>query len=408
MRQHIRNIRRIVGLSSSTPASKRLVDLPTASALPIAICVLGALTLSLAAQETPDLAIIRKTPFASLDRGNVQRWVEQQMEQLLACDTDQDAIQLGRTFRQQVVEHFDATDATKEFKDGLAKIVIQAFRQKYKPMVTQKKFPRPLGTAYALLTMNHLATPISAPALTLVLKSPVAGSRLVAITGLLRIHEKIVDQQQWATVESALREAGIVEDNPVVLSNLFRLLTTQQDTRAETAQPVIQTILDARLDKFEKENVLPTEADAKAAAWVGQRAAESDSVEATNKATLQIARLLADAVHVCLSRNLFLSDKLTKIQTMEKEQMERVVRTAEKQLEAIAKSKAPGVPQPDVTAAMFVPQPDQAGRVAQELDKWMGTGEEPGLLNAPPFSFSPGLGIKRAPPPSTAPSPSDT
>jgi hypothetical protein len=244
---------------------------------------------------------------------------------------------------------------------------------------------------------------------------------MVAASGLLAIRGKLNDQQ-WAALLPTIRKAGLAESNPVVLSSLFQLLSVEQGPRVESALPVVQEILDARLDSFEQKQVLPTLADAEAAAWLGARLVALNP-QLVSAGARQIARLLADALETYLS----LSQKPSQAakpaepkkpgepkkpaepkkpsepkkaepkgptgdQKEELERLERIIRSAESSLKALVK----GANQPDVTGAMLGGGADRADKMRLALNAWIGTTQSPGVLNGPPYNFPSGLGIKRA------------
>ena len=84
------------------------------------------------------------------------------------------------------------------------------------------------------------------------------------------------------------------------------------------------------------------------------------------------------------------------------ESLERTIIAAESQLKKIVPVLAAGakLPSPDVTAAMLENGPTQAEAMLLALNKWIGAGQQAGVLNGAPFNFDHGLKI--APPPPTS------
>ncbi len=126
--------------------------------------VLGVLALARAvpAQEAPkepNWSTIRQTALQSLDRLAIERWVDFQVQQLFTNEDRKAVEKIGSAFFASVVQQYKARDASKEFQDGLAKIVAASFTKRYRPSPAAAKPPRPLGVAMALLVLRYFADP---------------------------------------------------------------------------------------------------------------------------------------------------------------------------------------------------------------------------------------------------------
>jgi hypothetical protein len=277
--------------------------------------------------------------------------------------------------------------------------VTQSLMQRYKGSTSLQdpSLPRPLPVAYVLAVLNVFSDPASLPALRLAMldnSQPSApGVRAAALDGLLVLRDQL-NQQAWAPVVADVQKLAADERNPVVLLRIYRLLAADQpEARATEGTTLMLRILESRLNRFEKEGVIPSIAEREAAAWLGARAAASQNAAQVNAITLQLGRLLADAAHLVV-------DPATP--APRKETLERIVLAAEQALVAIADAKAQGRPKPNVTGALLAPGADHAKRIADEVNKWIGTSGAAGFLNVAPFNLPAGLNIQRAKPVATA------
>ena len=246
-----------------------------------------------AAPKEPDWGQIRKGPFDS-DRDSVEQWVERRVERLFSAD---DAFADGPVFYGDMTKHYLASDATTGFRDGLAGIVANAFADRYKPGTSNS-----IPVVFVLTVLNVYGHPAAFDSYQRALSDSVPGVRLLAARGLTAIRGKISDEQ-WTALLPGVQKAAIAETDPVVLARLFRLLSAEGGRRAEEAVPVVFAVLDARFQRFEQENQLPTLADADLVVWLGQRFPTIANPQTQNEITLRTARLLADAVHLYLLLN---------------------------------------------------------------------------------------------------------
>ncbi len=347
---------------------------------------------------SPNLTIIRATaPVSAIDRQNVQTWVEAQFDQLFASakpDTD------GAKVRTQLLEHFEAGNATPDFKTALAQTVTAALTKRYtgKTSPDGSGAPRPLAVVHPLLLLNTYGDVASLDIYKQALtddSSP--GVRVAAARGLIGLRDKM-SGPQWAALILDVAKAAKAETDPIAIGWMVRLLKVNNPQRAQQVAPVMAQILADRCTRFEqKEGAMPAPADRDAAAWLGPQGIATQNNQLKNDITLSIARLLADAVFV-----------YTQPQTTpgRKDDLAKIIPVAEQQLKAIATNRAPNKPQPDVAQALQAAVADQTKKMTAELEKWIGTATTPGFLNAAPFAFPAGLGIQRpAPTTSTAPSP---
>jgi len=338
------------------------------------------------AAGTPDFPNIRKTNLATIDRNNVEAWVNQQIQQMLTQRSDDSLRAQGRQFFQAITVNAKAGDATAEFRDGLAGILATSFVEAYSKAPADR---RPLACVYPLMALNQLAqpTPKMIEAFTLALSEPTSGGRLLGASGLLAIRAQL-NPQQWTALLPVLQKTGAAETNGPALARIYRLLALPADAPVDTV-PVVMAILEGRLARIEQKKGWPLAADAEAIKWLGERLPRLSGDQLQNRATLIMARMMTHAVFAYLSKPG--DDALAGL--------EKVVLASEAQLKEVLNRRASAEKPPSVAAAMLEGGPAQAGNALPALEKWIGTAQEPGSLNKAPFNFE--VGLKIPPPAAT-------
>jgi hypothetical protein len=203
---------------------------------------------------------------------------------------------------------------------------------------------------------------------------------MMAATGLLTIRGQLT-QQQWSALMPVLQKAGIEESNTVSLARVYRLLALPANAPVDSV-PAVTAILEARLGKIEQKKGWPMAADAEAIKYLGDRLAGLNS-QLQDRAILIMARMLTNAVYIHVNKPP--ADHLVSL--------EKVIRAAEAQLKAAVPRRAPSAKPADVSTAMLENGTSQANNMLLELNKWIGTAQQPGVLNQAPFTFERGLKI---------------
>lgn len=350
------------------------------------------------AQEVarPNFALIRKTEFANLDRQNVQRWLDQQIDAVVDAPSTEAAAKLAQDIffgrdkgKEGIVPQYQAQDATEGFKTGMAQILCDTFQNRYKLLSDNPTDQKRLASIYLLMALNQVGRPMALPCYRLAIQDQASGIRTLAAEGLLKIRAQ-VPAADWTPLVPMIQKAAVAENNRVALSRLYQLLIVPEGGRGENAA-VVQSVLEARAERFEQTGLLPTTADADAVAWLAGQV-KGANAQTKNAAVATIARVLADAVY---------SYTQSKPTEKQKEMLERTIMQVEKSLtELTAVAKAP-----NVTAAMLAAGASQADKMGQQLDAWIGTATTPGVLNEAPFNLPRGLNIKRSQPDATATAP---
>ncbi|HOA72924.1 MAG TPA: hypothetical protein PL151_07395 [Phycisphaerae bacterium] len=348
----------------------------------------AALAQAPAAPKKPEFPTIRKTQLATIDRNNVEAWINAQIQQMFAQQDDAALQTQGREFYEAIAQSVKAGDATAEFREGVATILADSFVAQYPKAPSDR---RPLAVVYPLMALNAAVqqpTPKMIQAFTMALSEPTPGGRLLGVSGLLTL-QKNLNQQQWTELLPVLQKTGAAETSGPVLARIYRLLALPANAPVDPV-PAVLAILDARLSRLDQKQGWPVAADAVAIKWLGERMAGM-SPELQNRATLAIARLMTDAVYAYVSKP---GDEILV-------DLEKVVLAAEKQLTAVVTRRAPNakVPSPTLAAAMLDSGPGQKDSTLLALNKWIGTAQQPGVLNQAPFNFEPGL---KVPPPAAA------
>jgi len=351
------------------------------------------------AQEAPvepNWAVIRRSPFAAIDRDTAQRWLEATIRQLWAVGDVRQAQNLGLEFYNKIMSHYRADDATPAFRDGLAEILASTFSDLYRAAPDNSQPPRPLGISLVLMVLRDFGQPSALPCFRAAMEDPTAGPRFVGAEGILAIQGELTDQQ-WAALVPELQQIASRESNGVVLDRVSRILQAgATGTRAETIAAALRAILDARLAGFAEGNLEPQEADGEIVDWLGERAGNADDNAVRIETAGRAGRLL---VHAC--------DTLTRFEPKPHygQQLEELIITTERRLEALVQSVQPDatIPDPTVRVVMFEGGPQRDARMESALLGWIGTPDTPGTLNAEPFNFPVGLGVTRTKAAATAP-----
>ena len=223
----------------------------------------------------PNLALIRRNATISpIDAQNIQRWVDQQVDQLFDSNNlDADAVK----FRTTLLEHFEAADATAGFKKVLADSVAASLARRYKGVTSlaDPQLPRPMPVIYVLLLLQTFDDPgaaaIDRQALLDKSVPPAPGIKAVAARGLRLLRSRL-DAAAWAALVPDAQKAGLQTSDPVALEEIYRLLMVDTpDARVQEDVAVLR-ILEGRNNDFEKKGLFPCLGDGEAATWLGTAA----------------------------------------------------------------------------------------------------------------------------------------
>lgn len=347
----------------------------------VACQVLACAAAAVGQEQQLNLADIRKNNFTSIDKQRVQDWCQQRIRLII---DSKEPLKVAPAFVTEVNSHIQATDATSAFKAGIVEAVATAFAAQYKP-ATDAKDPAALASVVLLAFLKAYDSPGALACYKLAINDAFPGVRLVAAEGLLKSK---LSAQDWETLLLVLQKQASTETDPPTMDRFYRVLTMNGGPAVDRVVPVLMAILNARLTRFEQKGEFPAVADANAAAWLAGKFAQINNNQTKNNIVLATARLVADAVHHYTK---------TEAGREQREQLERVVVVAEAQLKVMVKPAA-GQTQPDVTTAMTDGGVERNAKMEKAIGAWIGTDEADGILNAAPYSFPRGLGIKRPAP----------
>jgi hypothetical protein len=346
----------------------------------------------------PNWSVIRRSPFAGLDRGTAQRWLESTIRQLWAVQDVRAAQTQGKAFYQTLMEHYRAGDATAAFREGIAETLASVFTDLYTPDPANRQPPRPLSISYVLMVLRDFAQPSGVPAFLEALRDPTPGPRFVAAEGIAAIQGTLTDPQ-WTALIPEIQQAASRESNGVVLDRMYRiLLAGATGARAGTIAETLRATLDARLEAFAEGAIAPQEADGLAIDWLGERVARENNTALRLEMVDRAGRLLVYAVDLFIHRE---------PAPLHRQQREELIISAERQLEALVRSVEPDAALPTimVRVAMLEGGAQRDARMESALGRWIGTPDTPGTLNNEPFNLPVGLGIARDRPVSPADAP---
>ncbi len=357
---------------------------------PIAHLVLGLAlaSVALAQQAKPDFATISKTELKEIDRNNVAAWISQQMQQLFAATDDAALQKQGLEFVQTVRDSLKDPAVNAKFREGMATLIAESFVKQYKAAPATR---RPLAAPFSLMPLEAPGLPLPAviDAYKLALGDTKPAGRLVAASGLRVLRDKLTDAQ-WSDLLPVIQKAASAETNDVALGHMYRFLAVGPGPRLQAAIPVVMEILEARLKRFAQKG-WPVPADAEVAKWLGPKVATLPNAQQQNQGTLIMARLMTYAVYAYVNKP---GENFI-------EPLERVIVAAEAQLKDIVTRRAAGTQAPSVTTRLLEKVPPDNNAILLDLNKWIGTAQQEGVLNKQPFGFD--RGLKIAPPAASRP-----
>lgn len=363
----------------------------------------------------PRWNVVRTTAFALVDRQTTEKWLEAQVDALLGADTVFAVQRDGKALYEKLREHYEARDASPEFRDGLADLLTSIFVARYEAGETFAEPPKPLAVTYVLMTLRDFANPAGRLAFRAALEDLTPGPRMLAAEGLAAIRQDLSDDQ-WSTILADVQNLATREDHPVVLSRLYRVLEVEAG-RTESGLSALMEILTRRFIRFEQQGAKPLLADTEATGWLAGQAVQTGNATTQNEAIRRAARLMADAVYEYLqlldqpgvkpasAEGAELTEagaaSTSRRRREQQEVYERIVLAAEKQLVSLVRARASSVqlPRPPLSDRMLSGDPDRGAKMAETLNAWIGGGGEVGVLNASPFNLPAGLAIERRTPP---------
>ncbi len=365
----------------------------------LAAFVLAALCLPAGAQAPApaasapanELIPLRSRVPTDADRQAIIRWIDRQIQTASAEPHDLAA------FRKAFLGEFRAAGATENYKNTFADLAAEAFAKAIAdPNNGQGRGG--LLCAMMLSLLSDMKRPSSVPSALAGLSHKMAILRNQAARCIAQVGDKI-PAADLPRVVDAVEAAAVKETSGVVLRSLYEALPSKN--REDTAKRITQ-ILKARLAAYQNRDLRACAGDAAAAAVLAapaglpaetQRLAVQRLAEILTAATLNYLDLAATAAEGGPPHP-------------DAHNLELVIDSVERALTSVTKR---GADAPSITAKMKTAGANRLDNMRSELNRWIGTGQAPGILNAAPFGLPAGLpDVKLAPSPAThaaAPSP---
>ncbi|NLX13053.1 MAG: hypothetical protein GXY44_05270 [Phycisphaerales bacterium] len=355
--------------------------------------ILGMLVSTVAGQnqDKPKLDTLRKGAFTGRDREATRAWLEQEINNLFNAPDAGTTIRSGSLLyfsADGLVTHYQASDATRTFQQGLAELVATAFKTAFQAAPSDPNARNYLAATLTLAALKAFNEPrASLDCFTIALSDPSPGVRLAALDGIIAIWEPLTATQKQAIV-GQLQTLATKETDGTTLSRMYAILLLQDQARIKQTAETILRILDTRLAGYETIGLGPLLADTEAMGWLSSNigALSADPLHKTIVVTA--ARLLADATE----------SYINEVHSPQREQeLEIVIHQADEDLKRIV-AAAENAPRgtPDIARTITrTPTDDRKNKVRDELAGWIGNASRKGYLNMAPFNLSPGLEQER-------------
>ncbi len=272
-----------------------------------------------------------------------------------------------RSFRERLSRLRDAPDTTPEFNRFLAQRLAQLAATEF-----AKGKTLPTHTAHSLaLALIDAGDKRIAPGLTAALRYPDQPVRYHAARGLRRIRDDLTSnpQDEIAPVVAELQAAGVQEENPYIVENIYLALSFSSPTPEVFGAFV--AVLEARIQRYRNGAALANNVETTALDYLA-------GVSIPDQMKVPIVRKLAVLLSLDVER--FAQGKLL---VGEADMIARRIDTCESLLERLT-----GRNSGDVRTKMQTGGPTAAVDMQLELLKWVGAPpQEQGALNEPPWNM---------------------
>lgn len=332
------------------------------------------------AQDAPDTAIIdtirTQTQISDSDQRRIGDWIEAQARDLIETPGPQRAaaaVKLRALFKAQ----FDNPTNTPAFKEQFAAKTAALAAAQLAGESIEPTSARAL--AKALVDFNR---PETAPAFLAGLKSKDAGVRMLAASGLAAQRAAIAaDKTRLDQTVSALREAGIAEEDGVVLDRIYWALSMPPAQLASVFD-AFMAIFEKRLERRRAGSVVNDGAEITAYEFF-----RTPGIVAALSAPQKEKLVSALAVFLRLDAQRYTTPGMTLDENyLEYDRLQRLLDGGEELLVALA----PGAKGGDIRGSLAAGNtPDQ---VLQQAVVWVGDAksDQAGALNAAPWNVPAG------------------
>lgn len=338
----------------------------------LALVMMLAAASVLAQQQSPEDAavdtICQLPTISEGDKDRIAQWVQSQVTRL-AQVPEAEGLQAANDFRNRFAARLADARCSEAFRTEFPN----------QAAVVGEKVLADSGTgryvAFALArVLVEMNRPATVPALQACLKSPRPVARFLCARGLTEQKQAIAsDKEKAEQMRRALREAGLAEQDPIVLAHIYRALALP--TQAALVVEDYTQIMNRRLQDTRSSGFVADGAEIEAFAFFDSQGV-LDALSASQKQDL--VRPLAEFLRLYSAR--YNTDQL---EFYEIDRLERLLHYTESLLDRLV-DKDGGKIRDVLTSQGY------AGRasVYAEAAKWIGDSESktPGTLNGPPWN----------------------
>ncbi len=302
----------------------------------------------------------------------IQRWIQQQLPDLLNAEDAREARQAAKVF----------TDA---YTGGTAVFQAAFLEQCAQTFLTPLTQPDTKPEAVLMMSMflARQATGPMIPVLRQMLGSPYAVARFWAATGLTNLRRDVSASAQVADVLADLQKAAGSEANAVAAKQMYNAMNLRDVATSaallEQAYRAILSVLTARIKWHAAQERAPVEAEVAGMQALAGLMGQVDD-DTRRQAIQPVAQILYHALRRFAKEDT--ESPARRIDALLIEQAEATLRQA-------VRATGAATTMPDVLARLKAGQLDQA---RAELTKWIGSPQQEGLLNQT-FQLPRGAGL---------------
>jgi hypothetical protein len=302
----------------------------------------------------------------------IQRWVQQQLPDLLNAEDAREARQAAKVFADAY------TGGTVVFQAAFLEQCAQAFLA---PLSQPDIGPQ--AVLMMSMFLGRQATAPMIPTLRRMLASPHAVARFWAATGLTNLRRDVSTSPQVADVLADLQKAAASEANAVAAKQMYNAMNLRDvagnAALLEQAYRAILSVLNARIKWHAGPERAPVEAEVAGMQALAGLMGQVDE-DSRRQGIQPVAQILYHALRRFAQEDA--DSPARRIDALLVEQAEATLRQAVRAIGA-------ATTMPDVLARLKAGQLDQA---RAELTKWIGSPQQEGLLNQT-FQLPRGAGL---------------
>jgi len=324
------------------------------------------------AQDTEFARLKAATNLSADQIQTIQRWVQQQLPDLLDAEDAREARQAAKVFTDAY------TGGTAVFQAAFLEQCAQAFL----PPLTQPD-TEPQAVLMMSMFLARQATAPMIPTFRRMLGSPYAVARFWAATGLADLRRDVSAGPQVTGVLADLQKAAGSETNAVAAKQMYKAMNLRDVAASaallEQAYRATLSVLNARIKWHAAQERAPVEAEVAGMQVLAGLMGQVDD-DARRQAIQPVAQILYHALRRFAQEDA--ESPARRIDALLIEQAEATLRQA-------VRATGTATTMPDVLARLKAGELDQA---RAELIKWIGSPQQEGLLNQT-FQLPRGAGL---------------